>query len=120
MQFYSGLRNTGPIDEHIGWLERRNDAVGIARIMQCGWYKEVRVMASCSRSSLGWPAIVARFASAYALNRTLAQSPLRQFGGGLSVLILAAASVVLLLALAGSVRRARVSSRAAYRLYLQT
>ena len=21
----------------------RNDAVGIARIMQCGWYKEVRV-----------------------------------------------------------------------------
>ena len=24
----------------------RNDAVGIARIMQCGWYKEVRVKAS--------------------------------------------------------------------------
>jgi uncharacterized protein len=46
--------------------------------------------------------IAARLASAYALNRTLAQSPLRQFGGGMSVLILAAASVVLLLALGGA------------------
>jgi uncharacterized protein len=45
--------------------------------------------------------IAARSASAYALNRTLAQSPLRQFSGGMSVLILAAASVVLLLALGG-------------------
>jgi uncharacterized membrane protein YecN with MAPEG domain len=45
--------------------------------------------------------IAARLASAYALNRTLAQSPLRQFSGGMSVLILAAASVVLLLALGG-------------------
>jgi len=45
--------------------------------------------------------VAARLASAYALNRTLAQSPLRQFGGGVSVLVLAAASVVLLLAVAG-------------------
>jgi uncharacterized protein len=45
--------------------------------------------------------LVARLASAYALNRTLAQSPLRQFSGGVSVLILAAASVVLLLAWGG-------------------
>jgi uncharacterized protein len=45
--------------------------------------------------------IAARLASAYALNRTLAQSPLRQFGGGVSVLILATASVALLLALGG-------------------
>ncbi|HEY6258022.1 MAG TPA: MAPEG family protein [Xanthobacteraceae bacterium] len=50
---------------------------------------------------LGAALIAARLASAYALNRTLAQSPLRQFGGGVSVLILAAASIVLLLALAG-------------------
>jgi uncharacterized protein len=50
---------------------------------------------------LGVALIAARLASAYALNRTLAQSPLRQFGGGVSVLILAAASVALLLALGG-------------------
>jgi uncharacterized protein len=50
---------------------------------------------------LGVALIAARLASAYALNRTLAQSPLRQFGGGVSVLILAGASVALLLALAG-------------------
>jgi hypothetical protein len=42
--------------------------------------------------------IAARLASAYALNHSLAQSPLRQFGGGVSVLVLAAASVALLLA----------------------
>jgi uncharacterized membrane protein YecN with MAPEG domain len=50
---------------------------------------------------LGVALIAARLASAYALNRTLAQSPLRQFGGGVSVLILAATSVALLLALGG-------------------
>jgi uncharacterized membrane protein YecN with MAPEG domain len=50
---------------------------------------------------LGAALILARFASAYALNRTLAQSPLRQFGGGVSVLILLAASVTLILALTG-------------------
>ena len=50
---------------------------------------------------LGVALIAARLASAYALNRTLAQSPLRQFGGGVSVLIPAAASLVLLLAFDG-------------------
>jgi hypothetical protein len=48
--------------------------------------------------------LLSRFASANALSHTLAQSPLRQFGGGLSVLILAAASGVLPLALASGVR----------------
>jgi uncharacterized membrane protein YecN with MAPEG domain len=51
--------------------------------------------------ALGAALVAARLASAYALNRSLAQSPLRQFGGGLSVLIITAASVVLLLAVAG-------------------
>jgi uncharacterized membrane protein YecN with MAPEG domain len=50
---------------------------------------------------LGIALLITRFASAYALNRSLAQSPLRQFGGGGSVLVAAAASVALLLALAG-------------------
>ena len=45
--------------------------------------------------------VASRLASAYALNRSLGQSPLRQFGGGTSVLVLAAASIVLLLALFG-------------------
>jgi uncharacterized protein len=51
--------------------------------------------------ALGVALVAARLASAYALNRSLAQSPLRQFGGGLSVLIITAASVVLLLAVSG-------------------
>ena len=50
---------------------------------------------------LGVALIAARLASAYALNRSLTQSPLRQFGGGVSVLLLAAASVALLLAWSG-------------------
>ena len=50
---------------------------------------------------LGIALVASRFASAFALNRSLGQSPLRQFGGGTSVLVLAAASVVLLLALNG-------------------
>jgi uncharacterized membrane protein YecN with MAPEG domain len=50
---------------------------------------------------LGAALMAARLASAYALNRSLSQSPLRQFGGGVSVLVLAAASVALLLALGG-------------------
>ena len=50
---------------------------------------------------LGIALLASRFASAFALNRSLGQSPLRQFGGGTSVLVLAAASVVLLLALNG-------------------
>ena len=45
--------------------------------------------------------VASRLASAYALNRSLGQSPLRQFGGGTSILVLAAASIVLLLALFG-------------------
>ena len=45
--------------------------------------------------------VASRLASAVALNRSLGQSPLRQFGGGTSVLVLAAASLALLLALLG-------------------
>src|ERR1700688_4493597 len=37
-------------------------------------------------NTLGVALIAARLASAYALSRSLAQSPLRQFGGGVSVL----------------------------------
>jgi uncharacterized protein len=51
--------------------------------------------------ALGAALVAARLASAFALNRSLAQSALRQFGGGLSVLIITAASVALLLAVAG-------------------
>ena len=50
--------------------------------------------------TLGIALLASRLASAYALNRTLGQ-PLRQFGGGTSVLVLVAASVVLLLAING-------------------
>jgi uncharacterized membrane protein YecN with MAPEG domain len=50
---------------------------------------------------LGLALTAARLASAVALNRSLQQSPLRQASGGLSVLILAAASIVLLLAWGG-------------------
>ena len=50
---------------------------------------------------LGVALVAARLASAYALNRSLAQSLLRQFGGGISVLIAAIASVAILLALTG-------------------
>jgi uncharacterized protein len=51
---------------------------------------------------LGVALLVARFASAGALTRTIQQSPLRQFGGGLSVLLLIAASLATLLAAAGA------------------
>jgi uncharacterized membrane protein YecN with MAPEG domain len=50
---------------------------------------------------LGVALLVARFASAWALNKTIRQSPLRQFSGGLSDLLLIAASIVVLLAAAG-------------------
>lgn len=50
---------------------------------------------------LGIALLAARLASATALGRSVEQSPLRQFSGGLSVLVLAAASVAILLALAG-------------------
>jgi hypothetical protein len=51
--------------------------------------------------ALGLALLIARFASALALNRTIRQSPLRQFSGGLSDLLLIVASATILLALAG-------------------
>ena len=51
--------------------------------------------------ALGVALTAARLASAIALSRSLKQSPLRQASGGASVLILAAASIVLLLAWIG-------------------
>jgi uncharacterized membrane protein YecN with MAPEG domain len=50
---------------------------------------------------LGIVLVASRLASAYALNRSLGQSSLRQFGGGTGVLVLATASVALLLAVFG-------------------
>jgi uncharacterized membrane protein YecN with MAPEG domain len=50
---------------------------------------------------LGVALLASRLASAYALNKSLGQSPLRQFGGGSGVLVALAASVALLLALGG-------------------
>jgi len=50
---------------------------------------------------LGVALVAARLASGYALNRTLGPSPLRQFGGGVTVLVVAVASVAILLAMAG-------------------
>ncbi|MFI5015414.1 MAG: MAPEG family protein [Hyphomicrobiales bacterium] len=50
---------------------------------------------------LGVALVLSRFAGAYALNQSLGQSGLRQFGGGFSVLVLAAASIAVLLAMAG-------------------
>jgi uncharacterized membrane protein YecN with MAPEG domain len=51
--------------------------------------------------ALGAALLASRLASAYALNRSLGQSPLRQFGGGSGVLVTLAASAALLLALGG-------------------
>jgi uncharacterized membrane protein YecN with MAPEG domain len=45
--------------------------------------------------------VAARLASGYALNQSLGPSPLRQFGGGVTVLVVAAASIAILLAMAG-------------------
>jgi uncharacterized membrane protein YecN with MAPEG domain len=50
---------------------------------------------------LGAALVITRLASAVALNRSLGQSPLRQFGGGFAVLILVAASTAIFLAIAG-------------------
>src|SRR5206468_4060323 len=47
---------------------------------------------------LGAVLVIARIASAYALNRSLGPSPLRQFSAGLSVLLVVAASITTLLA----------------------
>ena len=52
-------------------------------------------------NALGVALLIARFASAVALNRTIKQSPLRQFSGGLSDLLLIVSSATILLALAG-------------------
>jgi uncharacterized membrane protein YecN with MAPEG domain len=48
---------------------------------------------------LGVALVATRLASAYALNRSLRQTIFRQIGGGGSILVLAGASVALLLAL---------------------
>jgi uncharacterized membrane protein YecN with MAPEG domain len=50
---------------------------------------------------LGVALIVARLTAAYALNRSIGQSPPRQFAGGLSILILVAAGIAALLATFG-------------------
>ena len=50
---------------------------------------------------LGMILVAARLGSAYALNGSLAQSPLRQFGGGATVIVIAAASVAILFAIGG-------------------
>lgn len=51
---------------------------------------------------LGMALVAARLASAYALNRSLAQSPLRQFGGGVSILVVVAGAAAILVARRGS------------------
>jgi uncharacterized protein len=62
--------------------------------------------AAGARAAVVWAVagllLASRLASAFALNRSLGQSPLRQFGGGTSILVLGAASIVLLLALFGA------------------
>ena len=50
---------------------------------------------------LGVVLVITRMGSAYALNRSLGPSPLRQFSAGLSTLLVVAASIATLLALAG-------------------
>ena len=52
-------------------------------------------------NTLGVALIVARLTAAYALNRSIGQSPPRQFAGGLSILILVAAGIAALLATFG-------------------
>jgi uncharacterized membrane protein YecN with MAPEG domain len=48
---------------------------------------------------LGALLVLSRLATAYTLNRTLETTRLRVFGGGLGILVLAAASIIALLAL---------------------
>jgi uncharacterized membrane protein YecN with MAPEG domain len=50
---------------------------------------------------LGIALVLARLASAFGLNRTLGQSPGRQLGASVSILVLVAASIAVLLAIAG-------------------
>jgi len=49
--------------------------------------------------ALGAALLVSRFASAFALSRSLGQTPLRQLGGGTAVLVAVAAALALLLTL---------------------
>jgi uncharacterized membrane protein YecN with MAPEG domain len=50
---------------------------------------------------LGVALVLARLASAIGLNRTLGQSPPRQLGASVTALVVIAASIAILLALAG-------------------
>lgn len=50
---------------------------------------------------LGMALVAARLASAYALNRSLAQSSLRQFGAGISILVVVAGAAAILVARSG-------------------
>ena len=50
---------------------------------------------------LGMALVAARLASAYALNRSLAQSSLRQFGGGISILVVVAGAAAIVVARSG-------------------
>ena len=50
---------------------------------------------------LGMALVTARLASAYALNRSLTQSPLRQFGAGISILVIVAGAAAILAARGG-------------------
>ena len=52
---------------------------------------------------LGMALVTARLASAYALNRSLTQSPLRQVGGGISILVVVAGAAAILAARGGLV-----------------
>jgi uncharacterized membrane protein YecN with MAPEG domain len=50
---------------------------------------------------LGMALVAARLASAYALNRSLAQSSLRQFGAGISILVVVAGAAAIVVARSG-------------------
>jgi uncharacterized membrane protein YecN with MAPEG domain len=50
---------------------------------------------------LGMALVAARLASADALNRSLAQSSLRQFGGGISILVVVVGAAAILVARSG-------------------
>jgi uncharacterized protein len=50
---------------------------------------------------LGMALVAARLASAYALNRSLAHSSLRQFGGGISIMVVVAGAAAILVARSG-------------------
>ena len=64
-------------------------------------FAEVAGMHPLFVNILGGALVVARLASAYALNRSLTVTPLRQVGAVLTGLVVAAASIAILLAAAG-------------------